>query len=440
MPAAAPMRKAREHAPQRRPDMRPELAGGGEGLEGREDAARRRHEAALGKAGAHRNFPGERDEDRQKEAEKHPRIDRGALPGEARGPRERRTPSREEDQASGRHGALPWRRHAQRAAVEKRRSTSVVDGGLHIVVGRHDARLLKREAGGEDRSICGWPMVEWVSLGALELALDHRLGELGVVDERLLQLRRVGEREGARLLVGLEHLRDEVRILLGECLAHVQDAPGIGGRVAVEERRAALDLGRRHQRIEAGPGIDVAALEGRAAVRMLKEDELHVLLGQLRLLQGAHEEDVRIGAAGDGDALALEVLDLGDARVLAGDEGRPFGPRIDVDRLDRVAVDLADQRRGAGRRAEIERAGIEEFERLVGAERLHPAHRDAVLGELALEDALVLEDEADRVIGGIVDAEFLHLRGRVRVASERRRGDGGGEERYDGRGSSRGLP
>ena len=143
---------------------------------------------------------------------------------------------------------------------------------------------------------------------------------------------------------------------------------------------------------------------------MLEQNELHVLLGELGLLQGAHEEDVRIGAAGHGDALALQVLDLGDAGVLAGHERRPFGAGIDVDRLDRVAVDLADQGGGAGGGAEIDRARIEEFERLVGAERLYPADLDAVLFELLLQEALVLQDEADRVVGGVIDADFLHLR------------------------------
>ena len=76
---------------------------------------------------------------------------------------------------------------------------------------------------------------------------------------------------------------------------------------------------------------------------------------------------MRIGAARHRDALALEVGDGLDRAVPHGDQRRPFGARIDVDRLDRIAVDLADQRGGAGGRAEIERAGVEELQRLVGA-------------------------------------------------------------------------
>ena len=61
--------------------------------------------------------------------------------------------------------------------------------------------------------------------------------------------------------------------------------------------------------IEARPGVDVAALQREAAVGVLQQDELHVLLGELVLGERADEEDVRIGAAGHRDALALEVRD-----------------------------------------------------------------------------------------------------------------------------------
>ena len=143
---------------------------------------------------------------------------------------------------------------------------------------------------------------------------------------------------------------------------------------------------------------------------MLQQHQLHVLLGQLALGERTHEEDVRVGAARHRDALALEVGDGLDRAVALGHQRRPFGARIDVDRLDRVAVDLADQRGGAGRRSEIERTRVEEFERLVGAGRQHPADGDAILLELLLEQALVLQHEADGIVGRPVDANFLHLR------------------------------
>jgi hypothetical protein len=118
---------------------------------------------------------------------------------------------------------------------------------------------------------------------------------------------------------------------------------------------------------------------------------------------------VRVGATGDGDALALQILDLRDGRVLAGDERGPFRPRIDVDRLDRIAVDLGDERSRASARAKIDRAGVEELERLVGAERLHPADADAVLGEFFLEEAFVLQQHRHRIVGRPVDIDGLGL-------------------------------
>jgi hypothetical protein len=45
---------------------------------------------------------------------------------------------------------------------------------------------------------------------------------------------------------------------------------------------------------------------------VLEQDEAHVALGEARLAKRAHQEDVGVGAAGDGDALALEVGHRGD--------------------------------------------------------------------------------------------------------------------------------
>jgi hypothetical protein len=160
---------------------------------------------------------------------------------------------------------------------------------------------------------------------------------------------------------------------------------------------------------------------------VLQEDKLHVLLGELGALERAHQEDVRVGAARNRDALALEVLDLGDRAVLAGDERGPLGARVDVDGLDGVAVDPADERRRAGSRAEVDGAGVEELERLVGAERLDPAHADAVLRKLLLEEALVLQEKPDGIVGGVVDADLL--RGLRESGPGDTGRDGGGEEK-----------
>jgi hypothetical protein len=92
---------------------------------------------------------------------------------------------------------------------------------------------------------------------------------------------------------------------------------------------------------------------------------------------------------------------------------------------------LAIRRSGPGGRAEIEGAGVEEFQRLVGAERLYPADLDPVLLQGLFEKTLVLEDEADRVVGGKIDLDLLHL-GRGGGEGREARGEGGGEEEAAG--------
>ena len=219
-------------------------------------------------------------------------------------------------------------------------------------------------------------------------------------------------------------------MILQELLAHIEDAPGVGVGLAEEQPRAVLDFGLRHHRIEAGPGIDVAADQRGLAVGMLQQHRRDVLFGQAGAEQRAHQEDVRIGAARHRDALALEVGDACDLGILGRDQRGPFGPRIDIDRLDRVAVDLGDQRRRARGRAEIDRAGVEEFQRLVGAGRLHPDDADAVLGEFLFQQALLLEDHRDRIVGRPVDADFLErVGGEGRAGQQRRDRDDGSQAR-----------
>ena len=201
----------------------------------------------------------------------------------------------------------------------------------------------------------------------------------------------------------------------------------------IEQLGAVLDLGLRHHRIETGPGLHVAANERGLAVRMLQQHRRDVLLGQLHAQQRAHQEDVRVGAAGHRDPLALEILDLGDLRILGGDQRGPLRPRIDIDRLDRIAVDLGEQRRRARGRAEVDRAGVEELQRLVGAERLHPADADAVLGEFLFQQALVLEHHGDRVVGRPVDADFLRLVGGEARGRQQAGQQGGRQERTSGK-------
>ena len=128
-------------------------------------------------------------------------------------------------------------------------------------------------------------------------------GSFVTVTRALFRASGILDRVVARGLVGGDDGADEVRVRGGEILAHVEHAPGIGGGIAVEQHVVVLELGGRHHRVEAGPGIDVAPVEGGAPVGMLKQDELGVLLGQPGALKRADEEDMRVGAAGHRDAL-----------------------------------------------------------------------------------------------------------------------------------------
>src|SRR5262249_50359401 len=74
-------------------------------------------------------------------------------------------------------------------------------------------------------------------------------------------------------------------------------------------------------------------------------------------------------------------------------------------------------------------------QRIGGAHGLHPGDRDAVLGELLLEQALVLEQDRDRVVGRPIDPNVLGLVGsQERARKERDRERGGGERTSEGGG------
>ena len=101
---------------------------------------------------------------------------------------------------------------------------------------------------------CGSPMAPWVSsVRSSSCRSTTAGGQLGEIGENLFQLVRVRKRPAARVLVDLEHALDDVGISFGEILAHVEDAPGVGFGLAVEEHGAALDLGCGHHRVEARP-------------------------------------------------------------------------------------------------------------------------------------------------------------------------------------------
>src|SRR5215831_3502394 len=160
-----------------------------------------------------------------------------------------------------------------RASVRRRHVAivdEVVDRLLDVDTGADHARLLQRKAGFEDRFALRRADLVVGELGALlELLVDDGIGQLGNGDEGFLELPVVGERIFARLLVARNHPPHDIGVILGELLAHIEDAPGVGVAVAVEQPRTLVDFVLRHHRVEAGPGIDIAADQQVATVGVL---------------------------------------------------------------------------------------------------------------------------------------------------------------------------
>jgi len=221
----------------------------------------------------------------------------------------------------------------------------------------------------------------------------------------------------------------------------MKSSVGVEVDVAVEELHAVVDLVRGHHGIETRPRVDGAAHEGRAAIRVLQVLDVDLRRIDPRLVERLQKEEVGVGADGHRDGLAAQVVDRVDAAAGQRREGRPLGLRVDVDDLDGRTVGARQERRGARGRAHVEGARTEPLVRLVRAERLGP--RDChVVAEGLLEPALVLDDEAQRVVGREVDVEG---RGAPRAAVARRlrvgvlAGASGERERGDGgRGGGRG--
>src|SRR5665213_842684 len=66
-------------------------------------------------------------------------------------------------------------------------------------------------------------------------------------------------------------------MILEKLLAHIEDAPGVGVGIPVEQPGAVLDLRLRHHRVEPGPGVDIAADQRGLAVGMLQQHRDDVL-------------------------------------------------------------------------------------------------------------------------------------------------------------------
>ena len=163
------------------------------------------------------------------------------------------------------------------------------------------------------------------------------------------------------------------------------------------------------------PGLHVTSVKRDAAFRVLQQHKLDVMFSHAGGGEGTDQEDVRVGAAGHSDALALQVLDSVDRAVGLGDQRGPFRAGVDVDRADRVAIDTGDQGSCASGGSEIDGAGVEELQRLVRPLRLDPADLNLIRRERLLERALLFEDEADRIVGRPVDGDRIGLVLQLRI-------------------------
>src|SRR3546814_17278065 len=106
-------------------------------------------------------------------------------------------------------------------------------------------------------------------------------------------------------------------------------------------------------------------------------------------------------------------------------------------RISDWSSDVCSSDLAAGRRAEVDRTGAQELERLVGAEREHPTDLGAVGGELLFEPALVLQQDGDGIVVGPVDAAGLgRLFGGEGRAGDVGQGGGAGDRERVGRGKS----
>ena len=149
--------------------------------------------------------------------------------------------------------------------------------------------------------------------GALiELLGDHGVRQLRRGDQIALHLVRIGERPLPGLLVAGQYALDD-RAARRRRLRERSIRPKCWLALAEEQLGAVLNLGGGHQRIKPRPGVDVLAQERRLTIGMLQQNDGDVLLGQAGIGKRANEENMRIGAARRGDALALEIGDLGDA-------------------------------------------------------------------------------------------------------------------------------
>ena len=267
-------------------------------------------------------FPEEGESDAAKKSREGRASRRRAASRQSEGPRERRRPSGGGPAflATSWLEALPVTALSrasklQRDAVAKRLSMRCVDGRLHVGLGGDHAGLLQREACGEDRVRL---RLADRSNGSARCARagGRSRARAAWCRRRASSSARPGWRaNSAGLLVGLEHAsarapgcpwrKPRGRSARPRCWRR---------RIAVEQlaplsTSAAAISGSRPAQASTSPRSSAVRPSGCCSSTSFTSFSV-----SLASWQGAHQEDVRVGAAGDRDALALQVLDLRDRR------------------------------------------------------------------------------------------------------------------------------
>eukprot|EP01022_Parablepharisma_sp_SALTPOND_P036530 TRINITY_DN997_c0_g1_i1.p2 TRINITY_DN997_c0_g1~~TRINITY_DN997_c0_g1_i1.p2 ORF type:complete len:956 (+),score=359.07 TRINITY_DN997_c0_g1_i1:4487-7354(+) len=254
---------------------------------------------------------------------------------------------------------------------------------------------------------------------AFQLQARHRRRQSGFFGKQRHGLVGMGDDPGACPFIGGDHTPDLVRMTGRETVADVEEAVGIEIDVAIDQARTSLQLAGRQMRVEAGPGRHAALLQRGATIGVLQVDDLHVALPESVLMQCAQQEQVGIGPLGGGNLLALELGDGLDRRILGHGQRGPFGTRIDVDRLDRIAIGACQQGRQAGGAAEVDAVAVEVFEGAVAALAQDPLDLGALRLEIVFQPAELAQHQAGRRIGGVVETDDLGRLGCARAQGRR---------------------
>src|SRR5580698_2048972 len=143
---------------------------------------------------------------------------------------------------------------------------------------------------------------------------------------------------------------------------------------------------------------------------MLQHNHLNIFLAESCFVKGPQEKYVWVGSASDRDLFASQILDLLDRTVFSNHQSRPLWTGVNVDSFDRVAIRLSDQSCGSGGRAEIDALAVEQFQCFIAPETLGPLNRNPIAREILLEKTLVLQNQAHRVVIGIVEPDDFRLR------------------------------